>query len=191
MAGLGLATGPQNRTFLLCRKIGHFYFAPTGGPGDSELTQSYDILSQLSPLILENQPKGRVAGVVLEDPTPSQRIRLGDYTLNVSGGGAGRPAPAAGAPAQAPAAPAPHGIFIATGPDEIYMAGSGLTVTFSPNTPGPPIVGLGMVEEGRFVDGRWIPGRVLAGDDTGQGNNISLRGGRGPGILRVTLYRYR
>ena len=29
MAGLGLAAEPQNRTFLLCRKVGHSYFAPT------------------------------------------------------------------------------------------------------------------------------------------------------------------
>jgi hypothetical protein len=71
------------------------------------------------------------------------------------------------------------------------MAGSGLTITFAPNTPGPPIVGLATVEEGRSADGRWVPGRTLAGDDTGQGNNVSLRGVRGPGILRVTLYRYR
>jgi hypothetical protein len=31
----------------------------------------------------------------------------------------------------------------------------------------------------------------LAGDDTGQGNNISLRGSQGDTILRVRLYRYR
>ena len=71
------------------------------------------------------------------------------------------------------------------------MAGSGLTVTFSPDTPGPPLAGLATVEEGRFVDGQWVRGRTLAGDDTGQGNSISLDAGRHPGILRVTLYRYR
>jgi beta-galactosidase GanA len=57
-----------------------------------DLSRSYDLLSQLSPLILENQAKGnqttgRVAGVLLEELTPSQRIRLGGYTLNVSPGG--------------------------------------------------------------------------------------------------------
>lgn len=161
-----------------------------GGPGgDSELTQSYDVLSQLSPLILENQPKGRVAGVLLEDLTPSQKIRLGDYTFNISG--SGTRAPATGATPQAAAAPVPHGIFIAVGPDEFYMAGSNLSITFSPNTPGPPIAGLGTVEEGRFVDGRWVAGRTLAGDDIGQGNNVSLRGGRADSIFHVSLYRYR
>jgi beta-galactosidase GanA len=169
-----------------------FGFSPFGidGAGAAdELGRSYDLLSQLSSLILENQPKGRVAGVVLEDLTPAQKIRLGDFTLTVSGGGARR-AGVAPAPSEA-AVPAPHGIFIATGSDEFFMAGSGLTVTFSPDTPGPPLVGLGTVEEGRFADGRWVPGRALAGDDTGQGNNISLRGGPGSGILRVTVYRYR
>jgi hypothetical protein len=61
-------------------------------------------------------------------------------------------------------------------------------MTFTPNTPGPPLAGLATVEEGRFVDGRWTPGRLLAGDDTGQGEDIQLRPN---GILRVTLYRYR
>jgi beta-galactosidase GanA len=153
-------------------------FSPFGiDDAPTALGHSYEVLSQLAPLILENQPKGRVAGVLLEDLTPSQKLRLGDYTLNVTG--------------RRGAATPPHGIFIAAGPDEYYMAGSGLTLTFSPETPGPPIVGLATVEEGRFVEGRWVRGRTLAGDDTGQGNNISLDAARNPGILHVTLYRYR
>ena len=75
------------------------------------------------------------------------------------------------------------------GPGEFDMAGSGLSVTFTPNTPGPPIAGLATAEDGRFVNGKWTPGRVLAGDDTGQGNNTSLRGSTD--ILHMALYRYR
>ena len=85
----------------------------------------------------------------------------------------------------------PYGIFIASGPDEFYMAGSALNITLAPDTPGPPMVGLATVEEGRFVDSQWLRGRSLAGDDTGQGNNITLRGGPNAAILRVTVYRYR
>jgi hypothetical protein len=159
-----------------------------------DLSRSYDLLSQLSPLILENQTKGRVAGVLLEDLTPSQRIRLGGYTLNVSPGGPRRLFPGEPVSPDAPRE-APHGIFIANGiaagPDEFYMAGSNLTITFSADTPGPPVVGLATVEEGRFVEGRWVRGRTLAGDDTGQGNSVSLRGDSGANILRVVVYRYR
>ncbi len=154
---------------------------------ESPLARSYDVLSQLTPVILEQQPNGRVAGVLLEELTPSQSVRLGDFTFHVSGGGPRRPLFGAGGVApSSPFQPA-YGIFIATGPDEFYMAGGDLNITFSPNTPGPPIAGLATVEEGRFIDGRWNRGRTLAGDDTGQGNNISLRG---PAILHVTLYRY-
>jgi len=48
-----------------------------------------------------------------------------------------------------------------------------------------------MVEEGRFAGGKWVRGRTLAGDDSGQGNNVSLDAAHNPGILRVALYRYR
>jgi hypothetical protein len=176
------------------RAIGFSPFAIDGmdasSAGGRELARSYDVLSQLAPLILQNQASGRVAGVLLEDLTPTQRVRLGDVTLNVSGSGPRRMFPGEPVSPEMPRTQSPHGIFIVTGPDEFYLAGSGLTITFSAHTPGPPIVGLATVEEGRFVDGRWIRGRVLAGDDTGQGNSVSLRAGA-TGILRVTVYRYR
>ena len=50
----------------------------------------------------------------------------------------------------------PYGILIASGPDEFYMAGSALNITLAPDTPGPPMVGLATVEEGRFVDSQWL-----------------------------------
>jgi hypothetical protein len=54
------------------------------------------------------------------------------------------------------------------------------------------------VEEGTFVNGRWLPSRQLAGDETGEGDNLSLRshptdripGDGYAGIQRFTLYRY-
>lgn len=162
---------------------------PASGAGN-DLARSYEVLSQLAPLVLENQPKGRVAGVLLEELTPAQRIRLGGYTLNVTRSAPRRPFPGAAAVADARAT-VPHGIFIASGPDEFYLAGRGLNITFTPETPGPPIAGLATVEEGQFVDGRWARGRILAGDDTAQGNSVSLDAAETPGILRVTLYRYR
>jgi hypothetical protein len=107
-----------------------------------------------------------------------------------------RPRVAPGAPAPPPGFAA--AIFIATGPDEFYAAGTDVSVTFSPNTPGPEHAGLGTVEEGTFIDGRWIPSRQIAGDETGEGQNLSLRShpiDRIPdhyvGIQRFTLYRYR
>jgi hypothetical protein len=118
-----------------------------------------------------------------------------------------RPAgqPAAPTPAAAPA-PAPGGrggrggasggqpqagtaIFINAGPNEYYMSGGSgnIRVSFTANTPGPPIVGLGDVQEGKFVDGKWVVVRQLGGDDTGQGELLTLRPNS---MMRVTVYRY-
>jgi hypothetical protein len=66
-------------------------------------------------------------------------------------------------------------------------ANGNIRVSFTANTPGPPIVGLGDVQEGKFVDGKWVVVRQLAGDDTGQGELLTLRPN---GLMRVTVYRY-
>ena len=82
------------------------------------------------------------------------------------------------------------GDFLAAGPDEYFVAGLGINITFAPNTPGLPLAGLGTVEEGTFVNGRWVPDIRLAGDDTGQGGDL-FELERRMGIQRFTLYRYR
>jgi len=78
-------------------------------------------------------------------------------------------------------------IVVASGPDEFYLGGGGIRFEFAANTPGPPTVGLGIVQEGKFVDGKWTIVRQLGGDDIGQGEILTLRPNT---ILRVLLYRY-
>jgi hypothetical protein len=159
---------------------------------DNELITGCEVITQLAPLIAKHQGNGTMSAVLLGPKDPPQKIQLGNYTLEVA-----RRAMPGAAPSQEPA-PSSAAIFIMTGPDEYYAAGDGVSVTFSPNTPGPEHAGLGTVEEGTFVNGRWIPSRQLAGDETGQGQNLSLRShpvDRIPdsyvGIQRFTLYRYR
>jgi hypothetical protein len=168
--------------------------------GDPDMTRGYQMIAQLAPLIAKHQGNGTMTAVLLAPDDPPKKIQLGNYTLEVARMG-GRPA-AAPAPAAAPGrAPAPAfeaAIFIATGPDEYYAAGTNVSVSFAPNTPGPGQAGIGTVEEGVFVNGRWIANRQLAGDETGEGQNLSLRShpsDRLPdsyvGIQRFTLYRFR
>jgi Domain of unknown function (DUF5597) len=175
--------------------IGFSPFSIDRMPGEAEaaLRHGYEILSQLSPMILKAQTNGTIAAPMLEPANRSLRLRLGDYTLDISRAEGFRPpapAPTAGS-IDAPTAPVPHAIFINTAPGEYYVAGSDLKITFTPETPGPPIAGLGTVEEGSFVDGRWVAGRMLAGDATGEGNALYLRSGTEQKILHVTVYRYR
>ncbi len=132
-----------------------------------------------------------MSAVMLAANDPPQKVKVGNYTMQVA-----RMAPRPSSPAQPGFAAA---LFIAVGPDEYYAVGDSVRVTFAANTPGPEQVGLGTVEEGTFVDGRWVPSRQLAGDETGQGDNLSLRcqpvdripGDGYIGIQHFTLYRYR
>jgi hypothetical protein len=163
---------------------------------DDDLTNSYDLVSQLAPLILQHQGNGTMSAVLLRNPKdPPQKIKVGNYTLEVA-----FLVPRKGAPLAENPPPA-SAIFVAAGPDEYYAAniGSGLTVAFSPNTPGPEHAGLLTVEEGNFVDGRWVAGRTLAGDDSDQGQYLELRKpsvccmppAKANRIQHFTLYRYR
>ena len=171
--------------------IGYSPFAIDRAAGnDPALAGAYDILSQLTPLILKHQGNGTMSAVLLGPNDTTQKVQVGDYTVTAAASSRPRPPAAAGAapaPPQ-PATPSAAAIFIAAGPNEFFAAGSGITIGISPNTPGPPLAGFATVEEGKFVDGRWIPGRRLAGDDDAQGEALNLRT---MGIQRFTVYRYR
>ena len=92
---------------------------------------------------------------------------------------------------------------MAEDPDDFLMAGNNVQVTFTPNTPGPPIAGLAWQEAGRFENGKWVRTRILAGDDSvlrydmpnivamGQsGSGVRLTTGE-RGIQKVKIYRYK
>ena len=131
----------------------------------------------------------RRAPIAPAPPTPAGQTPAPGRGQNAP---AGQPAPAGGRGAGRGAAQTSTdvlAIFIANGPDEYFMGGTnGLRITFTPNTPGPPAVGLGDVQVGRFVDGKWTVVRQLGGDDTGQGEILSLRPNT---VQRVTVYRYK
>jgi len=197
--------------FLAVGKYNAMGFSPFGiersvGP-DTDLAGAYRVISQMAPAILAHQGKDAIAAVRMNQGDAPMKLKLGNYTLTLTYVGRGRvpiapepatagqqrPQGAAQSPAQGPAAsqgPVPAAaILIAAGPDEFYFGAAvgGLRVGFTPNTPGPHIVGLGDVQEGRFVDGKWRVVRQLGGDDTGQGEILSLRPNT---VLRVTVYRY-
>jgi beta-galactosidase GanA len=162
---------------------------------DHDLIGSFDMIAQMAPLIAQHQGNGTMSAVLLRTPKdPPQKIVMGDYTLEV---GFYNPPKMFGVPPPPDPPPPAAAILIQTGPNEYFAAGMGVTIRFSPNTPGPPRAGLGTVEEGVFVNGRWVPGRRLNGDDSDEGNFLMLdRSGCcwAPGtksIQRFTLYRYR
>jgi hypothetical protein len=178
-----------------------------GGPGSTKplppvppeyeakaLSQAFLTLSQIAPQILEHQSKGTIAGVALDKQTPDEKVKLGNYILNV-----GLPR-SRGAENVVPDIMG-YGLFMAVGPDEYLVAGNNVVITFTPDTPGPPIASLAEQEAGRFDNnGKWVATHFLGGDDSlvssaalpGNQSGSGVRLGFGErAIQRVTLYRYR
>jgi hypothetical protein len=157
------------------------------------IPRAYGLLKELTPLILDHQAKGSIAGVSLTRQNPAEEIPLGDFTLIAALRSSQR---SPELPDQA------CGLFIQLGTDEYLVAGGDLQVQFAANSPGPQRVGLATVEEGVYQNGEWIPGRTLNGDaimisydmaamsfqnQTGTGLRFpnSL-----PSLQRVKLYRF-
>ena len=163
-------------------------------PAGRQLADSFDLVTQLAPLIAAHQGRGTMAGILPEGPEQRQpqQIWLGGYVLHVSFERGDGPSLADGvvnAPAAVNASLPSGGLVIALAPDEFLLAGTGITVTFAQRTTAHRQVGLESVEEGRFVNGQWTHVRWLNGDETNQGRFLRLPPGHF-GIQRVKLYLY-
>jgi hypothetical protein len=170
------------------------FFIERGVGPETDLAAAYRVVSQLAPVIAANQGKETITAVRVNQGDAPVKVQLGGQTLEIAyvgsrvpiapePGGAVRSAQTNASKAQATA------ILIAAGPDEYYFgaAGGGVRIGFTPATPGPAVTGLGDVQQGKFVDGKWRVVRQLGGDDTGQGEILTVRQGF---VMRVTVYRY-
>ena len=144
-------------------------------PAGEALAASYDLIGQLTPLILAQNGRGTMAGLLSAGPLQLQpeKLLLGGCVLHVSY----EHTALAG------------GLVIATAPDEFVVAGTGITVTFESLVRGE-VLGILNVQEGHYVDGVWRGGRWLNGDQTNQGRFVRLEPGRFA-IQHIKLYRYR
>ncbi len=157
---------------------------PGEHPDGAALSDAYAVLSNLAPLILEKQRSGGVDAALIEGVAQrSARLAIGEYVATLT-------------PASAIAAANARigALFIQTAPSEFLVAGSGdAQITFSSDSPGPPIVAIESIDEEFFEKGVWTRGRRLNGDESSQGQALriertDLARGR---IYRVRLYRYR
>jgi hypothetical protein len=156
----------------------------SAGP-DTELARAYEVLSQVSPLILEHQGRGTMMAVLLDSTNSTQKIRLGNYFIEARfasrsfGFGASSNTP----PERV------AGLFISVGPDDYVVVGRSQTVYFTAADRESDQVGLGTVEEGTYVNGNWVPRRRLNGDETPEWRALRFRGDN-YSIQHVKLYRY-
>jgi beta-galactosidase GanA len=184
--------GPAN-AFFSFGALDSLGFSPFSieslGDAPNALSQSYGVLRQLLPLLIEARGRGRLAGFratinedgsIIDSPV---KKKLGgvEFTVNFVDPWTPRDGQTIG----------DHGgLVIHAGGEDFWFAGSGVTITFKGADGGPPLVGIDVAEEGEFVDGKWVAGRRLNGDQTHQGRHIRLPPGKAQ-IQKVRLYRYR
>ncbi len=155
-------------------------------PESAPITKSYNLLSQLSPLILEHQGQGTMNGILLDKEAPVQEITLGNHKLTVSHDYTWK---YSSGPKDADSWSKAGGLLILTGPDEYVIAGTGLIVTFAPAEQTKAKTGIIRIEEGTYSEGKWIVGRRLNGDESHQGRHLRIPMGQF-GIQQIQLYRY-
>lgn len=154
-------------------------------PLSNQLANAYDVLKQLTPVVLSNQGKGMMAGVCLDSASQSAEIKLGDYTFVIKHEYSWPYAPKTQGDN-----PRYGGMIIMISPDEFYIAGRGMVITFKPAKEDGSIAGIGSIDEGRFEEGKWISGLRLNGDQSHQGRHMNLPGNI-YNIQKVKLYQYK
>ena len=174
--------------------VGHYEsmgFAPfsiesSDNPENEPLGKIYKILGQMTPVIMAHQGQDRIEGVLFDKQNKETVFRMGDYeftvrhsfTLGYEKNSRNNIWNMTGA------------IFVQTGDDEFYVAGSGIVATFR-NIKTPSMnVGILKDEEGKFENGKeWKVIRHLNGDQTHQGRHIRIFSDD-YSIQRFELYNY-
>ncbi len=147
--------------------------------------RAYGILRSLTPLILEHQGTGTMAGFLLDSAAQTEEITLGKFTFTVKHEYSWPYAARVEG-----SVPRYGGLIIMTGSNEYYVAGSGVVVTFRPSSADGSTAGIESIEEGNIINGRWSAGRRLNGDEDHQGRHLNLPGSTF-GIQKVRLYTYK
>ena len=164
-------------------------------PEDQQaLSDAYQVIDQLTPLILAKQGTGQMVGIRAPanfegavDLT-EQQFTLGDFTFTAH---FRQPAPVSIGARAEPDMAGPHGgLIIQLAADDFLVAGSGMVITFGVRGDVDAHAGIDSIWEGNYVNGVWTPGRNLNGDDDNQGRSLRLPSDRFP-ICRVRLYPYR
>jgi Domain of unknown function (DUF5597)/Beta-galactosidase len=152
----------------------------SAGPSVADV---YDVLGELSDLLLAGQASGGVRAIVLhkDSPRPTRTVALGGYLFEATLSRTW--------PARALATDDGAMIAVQSAPNEFYIAGSGLTVSFArdPDTDNK-LSGIASIEEvSRDANGGWVTQRRLNGDQSNQGRQLSMDS-RHMRIYHVKLY---
>jgi hypothetical protein len=154
-------------------------------PEDNQVTKAYDVLRQLTPLIVANQGKGAMAAALLDSADQEAQVPLGDYVFTV------RHEYSWPFATRVKGETPRYGcMIIMISPNEYFIAGSGVVVRFQSRSNDGTQAGIGNIDEGSFVSGNWTPGLRMNGDQSHQGRHMNLPGNK-YSIQKVHLYKYK
>lgn len=148
----------------------------------SSMEQTYEALSDLTDMLLPAQATGKTQGLVLhaDSPRPTQTVALGGYLMEAT--------LSRSWPAKTLLTDNGAMIVIQSASDEFYIAGQGLTVSFTRDPDvDDRLAGIASIEEVSRIDGGWVTQRRLNGDQSNQGRQLSLAPNQ-VRIYRVVLY---
>jgi beta-galactosidase GanA len=151
---------------------------------DAEIAGTYKLLDQLKPLILQQQGKGTINGVLFDKTNARQEVKLGDYIFSFSHDLTLGWSPKT----KEENWPITGGLIIQLAADEFIVAGSGIVTTFKPIKEGFR-AGIVQIDEGVFEEGKWIPGLRMNGDQDHQGRHLRIPEGDFS-IQKIKLYAY-
>jgi hypothetical protein len=142
------------------------------------LDETYKVLESMSPVILKNQGKGTMRGILVSADSTSSQLDMGNFRIDARLSGNQK---------------AGGGLIIKTGPQEFTVAGKALDIFFTSYLDSTH-VGIIAVNEGIFLDGKWIPLKRLNGDEvhasTWSGTGLKLPDDR-VSIQKISLYLYK
>ncbi len=138
------------------------------------LAESYALLAEMMPLIVERQGTERMLGLFQQAEREAWTARLGGYYLSAE----------TTQPLEGDAVPG-GALILALDDDEYVIAGRGLRVQFSTVPAAWPNVEFLWLETGTLRAGEWVPGRRLNGDETQHGRAVRL--GAELDVCRVKL----
>jgi len=169
-----IAIGKYNAIGVSPFGIDHMKDAETFG-----FTKNYNVLGQLSPLILDKQAKKEITGFVVDEKNPVVTCDLGGYRLEISLDEIFGHRAKTG-----------YGVVMTNGLNSFIGAGSGFRVQFRPIlNDGASIIGVSNIDEVSMKDGKFVTGRRLNGDENDQGRAWRFASWQ-VGIERCTVYKY-
>lgn len=161
-----------------------------------QVSQAYQLLSEMLPQLAGWQAAGKVSALLSDDGEPAS---LGGYKITLAKAPSLRaaPTPAGNTGSELPGSVTnnarsmpddmrPFALIVNTAPGEFFFIGANGDPAFAVDSPGLARVAISSKDEGRFEKGKWVPGRRLNGDELFRPGLPSSR----IGMLKVQLVRF-